>query len=94
MYLKSLNGETYRFKSVNQIHCGNMSLPCYTNRLDVMFWTECNSQCDCAELTHAVVVVRELEAGEAQTVVGAHGVLTGAVSTRLPVALVNICRTQ
>lgn len=41
--------------------------------------------------THAVVVVSQLEAREAQAVVGAHCVLTGTVSTVLPVTLVNIC---
>lgn len=41
-------------------------------------------------LTHAVVVVRQFEAGEAEAVVGAHRVFTGAVSARLPVALVNV----
>lgn len=40
--------------------------------------------------THAVIVVRELEAREAQAVVGPHGVFTGTVATRLSVALINI----
>ena len=40
--------------------------------------------------THAVVVVCQLEAQEAQAVVGAHGVLTGAVTARLSVALVDV----
>lgn len=44
----------------------------------------------CASLTHAVVVVRQLEAGEAEAVVGAHRVFAGAVAARLPVALVDI----
>lgn len=41
-------------------------------------------------LTHAVVVVCELEAGEAEAVVGSHCVFTGAVATRLSVALINV----
>lgn len=40
--------------------------------------------------THAVIVVRELESREAETVVGAHRVLTGSVPTRLSVTLINI----
>lgn len=43
--------------------------------------------------THAVVVVRELETRETQAVVGAHGVLAGAVPTRLAVTLVNVWET-
>lgn len=39
---------------------------------------------------HAVIVVRELEAREAETVVGAHRVLTGSIPTRLSVTLINI----
>lgn len=39
---------------------------------------------------HAVVVVRELKAGETQTVVGAHCVFTGAVTTGLSVTLINV----
>lgn len=42
-------------------------------------------------LTHAVVVVGELEAREAEAVVGAHGVLAGAVAAGLPVTLVDVC---
>lgn len=45
-------------------------------------------------LTHAVIVVRELEAGEAEAVVGAHGVLTGAVATGLSVTFVNVWNTN
>lgn len=41
-------------------------------------------------LTHAVVIVRQLKAREAQAVVGADGILAGAVPTGLPVAFVNI----
>lgn len=40
--------------------------------------------------THAVVVVRELKAGEAETVVGSHCVFTGAITARLPVTLINV----
>lgn len=40
--------------------------------------------------THAVIVVCELEAGEAETVVGAHCVFTGTVTTWLPVTLINV----
>lgn len=40
--------------------------------------------------TDAVAVVRVLKSGVAQTVVGAHRVLAGPVSTRLPFALVHI----
>lgn len=43
-----------------------------------------------ALLTHAVVVVRQLEAGEAEAVVGAHRVFAGAVAARLALALVDI----
>lgn len=43
-----------------------------------------------AALTHAVVVVRQLEAREAEAVVGAHRVFAGAVTARLPVALVDV----
>lgn len=39
---------------------------------------------------HAVVVVCELKAGEAEAVVGSHCVFTGAVTTWLPVTLVDI----
>lgn len=42
------------------------------------------------ERTNAVTVVGVLEAGVTQTVVGAHCVLTGAVATRLSLALVHI----
>lgn len=45
-------------------------------------------------LTHAVVVVRQLEAREAEAVVGAHCVFTGAVTARLPVALVDVWNNQ
>lgn len=41
-------------------------------------------------LTHAVVIVCELKAWEAKTVIGAHSVLTCPVSTWLPLALINI----
>ena len=40
--------------------------------------------------THAVIVVCELEAGDAETVVGSHCVFTGTVTTWLSVTLVNI----
>ena len=40
--------------------------------------------------THAVVVVCELEAGEAEAVAGSHRVLTGTVTTRLPVTLIDV----
>lgn len=39
---------------------------------------------------HAVVVVCELEAGEAEAVVGSHRVFTGPVTTRLSVTLVDV----
>lgn len=39
---------------------------------------------------HAVVVVSELKAGEAETVVGSHGVFTGTVTARLPFTLVDV----
>lgn len=39
---------------------------------------------------HAVVVVRELEAGEAEAVVGSHCVFTGTVTTWLSVTLVDV----
>lgn len=39
---------------------------------------------------HAVVIMGELEPGEAQTVVGTHCVFTGAISTWLSVTLVDI----
>lgn len=42
------------------------------------------------ERTNAVTVVGVLEAGVTQTVVGAHCVLTGAIATRLSLALVHI----
>ncbi len=41
-------------------------------------------------LTHAVVVVCELEAREAEAVVGSHCVFTGTVTTRLSVTLVDV----
>lgn len=41
-------------------------------------------------LTHAVVVVRELEAQEAEAVVGPHSVFAGTVTARLSVALVDV----
>lgn len=44
--------------------------------------------------THAVVVVSELKAGEAETVVGSHGVFTGTVTARLPFTLVDVWNTQ
>lgn len=40
--------------------------------------------------THAVIVVGELEAGEAETVVGSHCVFTGTVTAWLSVTLINI----
>ncbi len=45
--------------------------------------------CACV-CTDAVVVVWQLESWVTQTVVGAHGVLTGSISTRLTLALVHI----
>lgn len=45
-------------------------------------------------LTHAVVVVRELEAGEAEAVVGSHCVFTGTVTTRLSVTLIDVYNTH
>lgn len=44
----------------------------------------------CALLTHAVVVVCQLKAGEAEAVVGAHRVFTSTVAARLSVTLVDI----
>lgn len=44
--------------------------------------------------TYAVIVVRDLEPGEAEAVVGAHGVLAGAIPTGLPVALIDVCRAE
>ncbi len=49
------------------------------------FVNTCASVC-----TDAVVVVWQLESWVTQTVVGAHGVLTGSISTRLTLALVHI----
>lgn len=43
-------------------------------------------------LTHAVVVVGQLKAREAEAVVGAHRVLARAVPTGLAVTLVNVCQ--
>lgn len=39
---------------------------------------------------HAVVVVSELKAGEAQTVVGANSVFTGAIAAGMSVTLINV----
>lgn len=41
-------------------------------------------------LTHAVIVVCELEAQEAEAVVGPHSVFAGTVTTRLSVALIDV----
>lgn len=49
---------------------------------------------DFLELTHAVVVVGQLKAGEAEAVVGADCVLAGPVSAGLSVTLINICREK
>lgn len=40
--------------------------------------------------THAIIVVCELKAGEAETVVGSYCVFTGTITTWLSVTLVNI----
>lgn len=40
--------------------------------------------------TYAVVVVSELKAGEAEAVVGSHGVFTGAVTARLSFTLIDV----
>jgi len=49
---------------------------------------------DCVQLTHAVVIVCQLKAREAEAVVGANRVLAGPVSTRLSVTLINICKEK
>lgn len=44
-----------------------------------------------ASLTHAIIVVGQLKAREAETVVGAHCVLACAVPAGLAVALIDVC---
>lgn len=45
-------------------------------------------------LTEAIVVVSELKAWVAQAVVGADSILTGPVSTRMPLTLIHIYQEE